>query len=92
MSEASGEIRIRVQARAGREALGPIRDGALLVRVAAPPLEGRANKAACRLIARRLGVAPSRVAVVRGEHGREKLIRVQGLDSLALRAALLDGS
>jgi hypothetical protein len=78
---------VRVQARASRDELRGVRDGVLIARVCAPPLEGRANQALCRLIASRLDIAPSRVAVVRGERSREKLIRVQGMD----RAALLDG-
>ena len=63
-------------------------DGVLLARVAAAPVEGRANKALCRLIAKRAGVAPSRVAVVRGERARDKLVRVEGMDDAELRAAL----
>jgi uncharacterized protein (TIGR00251 family) len=56
-----------------------MRDGVLQAKVTAPPVGGRANKALCRLIAKRLGVAPSRVAVVRGEKSRDKVVRVEGL-------------
>jgi uncharacterized protein YggU (UPF0235/DUF167 family) len=40
----------------------------------------------CRLVAKRAGVAPSRVTVVRGEHARDKVLRVEGADPEALRA------
>lgn len=82
------EIAIRVQSRAARDELLVGSEGQLRVRVTAPALDGRANRATCRLIARRLGVAPSRVAIVRGEHSREKVIRVEGVDPQALRAVL----
>jgi uncharacterized protein YggU (UPF0235/DUF167 family) len=57
--------------------------------VTAPPVDGRANDALCRLIADRAGVAPSRVSVVRGAKARDKVVRVEGLDSAAVRARLL---
>jgi uncharacterized protein len=66
-----------------------IAEGVLQARVAAPPVDGRANSALCRLIAKAAGVAPSRVRVVRGEKARTKLVCVEGLDKEALLAALL---
>jgi uncharacterized protein len=59
------------------------------VRVTAPPVDGRANDALRRLIARRAGVAPSRVTLVRGEKSREKTLRVEGVDAATLRERLL---
>ena len=81
-------IMVRLQARARRDELVGFRDRVLLARVCAPPVEGRANRALCRLIARRAGVATSRVTVVQGERSREKLVRVDGLDRSALKHAL----
>jgi uncharacterized protein len=81
-------IEVRVQARSRQDEIAGVRDGVLVVRVTAPPLEGRANRAVCRLIAKRAGVAPSRVAVVRGERSRDKLVVVEGVDEAALRSAL----
>ncbi len=57
-----------------------IRDGVLVVRVAAPALDGRANRSLCRLLAKRLDVAPSRVTLVRGARSRDKVVAVDGLD------------
>jgi uncharacterized protein (TIGR00251 family) len=83
------DIPIRVQPRAGRDELGGERHGRLLVRVAAPPLEGRANAAACELIAKAAGVPKSAVSVVRGEHARDKVVRIAGdVDEADVRAAL----
>jgi uncharacterized protein len=63
-------------------------DGVLQAKVTAPPADGKANKALCRLIAKRVGVAPSRVSVVRGEKSREKVVRVEGIDEGTLSEAL----
>jgi uncharacterized protein (TIGR00251 family) len=65
-----------------------MRDGVLQARVTAPPVDGKANLSLCRLIAKRLRVAPSKVSVVRGEKSRDKLVRVEGVDTDALREAL----
>lgn len=88
MADAS-EIRVRLTPRAAREQIAAGPDGAYAVRVTAPPVDGRANDALCRLIAKRAGVAPSRVAIVRGEKARNKVVRVEGVDAQALREHLL---
>jgi uncharacterized protein YggU (UPF0235/DUF167 family) len=81
-------IEVRLQPRASRDELIGMRDGVLRARVCAAPVDGAANLALCRLIARRAGVAPSRVEVIRGERGRLKLVRVVGLGSTELLDAL----
>jgi uncharacterized protein (TIGR00251 family) len=63
-------------------------EGVLRARVSAPPVDGKANKALCRLIAKRIGVAPSRVSVVRGKKSRDKIVRVERVDAAALGKAL----
>lgn len=81
-------IAVRLRPRGSRDELGGLRDGVLQAKVTAPPLEGKANRALCRLIAKRVGVAPSRVAVVRGERSREKVVAVEGIADRELREAL----
>jgi uncharacterized protein YggU (UPF0235/DUF167 family) len=54
------------------------------VRVTAPPVEGRANEAVRKLLAKRLGVSPGRIEVARGQTGRDKLIEVDGVDDAEL--------
>jgi uncharacterized protein (TIGR00251 family) len=81
-------IDVRVQPRASRDELVGFRDGVLHARVCAAPVAGAANRAVCRLIASRAGVAPSRVEVIRGERGRSKLVRVVGLSAQELLDAL----
>jgi uncharacterized protein (TIGR00251 family) len=79
---------IRLQPRAKRNAIVRERDGVLRVSVAAAPVDGRANAALCKLIAKRAGVARGRVSVVRGERSREKLVQVEGVALDELRRAL----
>jgi uncharacterized protein (TIGR00251 family) len=76
----SARIPVRLQASARHDELVGIRDGVLIVRVTAPAIEGRANRSLCRLVAKRLGVSSSSVAIVRGHRSRDKLIEVDGLD------------
>ena len=88
MQPVSAQIRVRLQPRASRNELTGTRAGVLLARVTAPPVDERANRALCGLIASCAGVPRSRVSIVRGGHGRDKLVRVEGIDEAALRAAL----
>lgn len=64
------------------------RDGVLVVRVVAPALDGRANQALRRFLAKRLRVAPGKVEIVRGERSRDKLVRIDGVSRDAADAAL----
>jgi hypothetical protein len=82
------ELRIRLQPRARRNEIVGERDGAVLIRVTAPPVDGKANEALCRLVAKKAGVAPSRVTLLKGHTARDKTLDVDGVDIAALRAAL----
>lgn len=82
------QLAVRLRPRGHRDELTGIVDGVLQARVSAPPVDGKANRALCRLIAKRVGVAPSKVSVVRGEKSRDKLVRVEGVGEGALLEAL----
>lgn len=81
-------MRLRVQPRASRDEIVGWQEGALRLRVTAPPVEGEANRAVAALLARVLGVAPSRIRVMRGERARDKLVRITGLTGADVRARL----
>jgi uncharacterized protein YggU (UPF0235/DUF167 family) len=78
-------LTIRLTPRAARERLAAGPDGAYVAHVTAPPVEGAANEALRRLVARAARVAPARVTVVRGHRGRQKVVRVDGVAEAALR-------
>lgn len=82
-------IRIRVQPRASRTEVVGEHDGALRIRVAAPPVDGEANEALTRFLARRLNVARSRIRLVKGVGSRTKLIEVGGMTTGQVRPLLL---
>jgi uncharacterized protein len=82
------DLSVRLQPRARRDEIVGERGGAVVIRVTAPPVDGKANDALCRLIAKAAGVPPSRVSVVRGHTARDKVVRVEGLETDALLAAL----
>jgi len=81
-------VRIRVQPRASRTEIAGEYAGALRVRVAAPPVDGEANAELTRWLAKILGVARSRVRIVAGETGRNKLIEIGGTTTEGVLAAL----
>ena len=81
-------LRVRVLPRASKDALAGEREGALVVRLTAPPVEGAANEALSRFLGKTLGIAPSAVRVVRGATGRNKVVRVSGLDAATARERL----
>jgi uncharacterized protein len=82
------DLKVRLQPRAKRNAIVDERDGVVRISVAAAPVEGQANLALCKLIAKRAGIARGRVSVVHGERSREKVVRVEGLTADELRGAL----
>jgi uncharacterized protein (TIGR00251 family) len=72
-------LRVRVTPRAGRSAMAGVRDGALLVRLAAAPVDGAANDALIDLLARTLDLPKRAVRIVRGERSRDKHVAIDGL-------------
>jgi uncharacterized protein len=87
---AEARIAVRLRPRGHRDQLIGMRDGVLLARVTAPPVEGKANKALRQMIAKRIGIAPSRVSVVQGEKSRNKVVSVEGIGAAQLERALRD--
>lgn len=81
-------LRVRVQPRAARDGFSGLRQGAVLVRLTAPPVEGEANAALQRFLGKALGLPPSALELLRGERGRDKLVRITGVTAAAVRRRL----
>ncbi len=81
-------LRVRVTPRGGRDSLAGWQDGVLRVRLAAPPVEGRANEALVRFLAKTLGLPARAVRLTGGETSREKRFVIDGIDAEELRARL----
>ena len=79
-------VAVRVAPRASRDGIVGVHDGALKVALTAPPVEGAANEALVRLLAKELGVAKGDVRVVQGDRSRDKVVQVAGVDEARVRA------
>ena len=71
-------VKVYLQPKSSKnEIVGPYRDG-IKVKVTAPPVEGKANEALIRFLAKEFGTSPSTVEIVKGLHSREKTLRISG--------------
>jgi hypothetical protein len=71
-------LRVYLQPKASKnEIVGSYRDG-IKVKITAPPVEGKANEALIRFLAKELGVSPSCIEITRGHHSREKTLKISG--------------
>jgi uncharacterized protein len=69
-------IKVYLQPKSSKnEIVGPYRDG-IKVRVTAPPVEGKANEALLRFLAKEFGVPSSCIEIIKGHHSREKTLRI----------------
>ena len=90
IEQRAGAVRlsVRVQPRASRSEVVGEHDGALKVRLAAPPVEGEANRELVRFLGKLLGVAPSGVSVVAGATGKSKVVEIEGMTVRDVERAL----
>jgi uncharacterized protein (TIGR00251 family) len=79
---------VRVQPRASRdEIVGEHQDG-LKIRLTAPPVDDRANKALQKLLAARLNVPLAAVRIAAGERSRTKRVEILGVTAAMIQALL----
>jgi len=86
---AGAVLEVLVQPRASRTRVVGEHDGRLKIQLAAPPVDGEANAALLAFLADALGVKRADVALLAGETGRRKRVRIAGLAPAAVAAALL---
>ena len=76
---AGGVIDVRVVPRASKSGLAGTREGALLVRLNAPPVEGAANAELIEIMAEAAGVPRRAVSIVAGGRARNKRVAIAGI-------------
>ncbi len=82
-------LEVLVQPRASRTRVVGEHDGRLKIQLAAPPVDGEANAALLAFLAGALGVRRAEVALLAGESGRRKRVRIAGVTAASASAALL---
>lgn len=76
---------VKVIPRAGRTALAGIRDGSVLIRLAAAPVEGAANAELIAFLANLLDIPKRSISIVAGEKSRQKRVRIDGVTDETVR-------
>jgi uncharacterized protein (TIGR00251 family) len=80
---------VRIVPRASRSEIAGEYNGALRIRIAAPPVEGAANRELIRLLARMFNLPQKAVAIVSGAGSKSKIVRIAGADSARLEQLTL---
>jgi len=78
-------LTVRLTPRASRDEIVGFREGVLLVRVTVPPVDGAANEALVRLLAKALHVPPRDLRITLGATSRTKVVVVDGIDDAVAR-------
>ncbi len=81
-------FRVRVLPRSRRDEVVGLHGDALKIRLTAPPVRGKANRALREFLADQLGVSPSDVEILTGHTSRRKRVRVTGISADAVHALL----
>ncbi len=77
--EVQTRIVVRVQPNAGQNQLLGFKEGVLYVRIAAPPLKGKANQELIKFLSHIWGVSKSNLTIEKGMAGKRKVIAISGL-------------
>ncbi len=83
-------ITVKVFPRSNRNEISEILDdGTVKIRLTAPPIEGRANSALVTFLSEVLDIPPSRIEIVAGQSGKNKLVTITGLDAPTVQERIL---
>lgn len=85
-------LTLHIQPAAKKTEVVGVHGDALKIRLAAPPVDGKANAALIKFIAAQLGVSKNSVTLISGDTARAKRLRVVGVDTSAVRQQLSLGS
>jgi uncharacterized protein len=85
------EIALHVQPRARRNGIAGMHNGALRLKISAPPVDDAANRAVLQFFSSLLDIPKSRLRIVSGEKSREKILRIEGIPFSRLLTRLPPG-
>jgi len=91
LAERGVELWLRVHPNAARNELVGFSGGVLRVKVAAPPVKGKANKELIAFLAQKLGLSKGDLTILKGHTSRDKLISIAGLTREELNQRLSPG-
>ena len=84
-------LAVRVTPRASKnQIVGALSDGTIKIRITAAPTEGQANEELVKFLSDVLGVAKSRIEIVAGNTGRDKLISILDMDAETLHKKIVE--
>lgn len=69
-----------IQPRASRNQILGIHNHCLKIKLTSPPVDGAANQACIKFLAKAFGISPSRISIVKGETNKNKIIQIEGID------------
>jgi hypothetical protein len=69
-----------IQPRASRNQILGIHNHCLKIKLTSPPVDGAANQACIKFLAKAFGISPSRVSIVKGETSKNKTIQFEGMN------------
>jgi uncharacterized protein (TIGR00251 family) len=84
-------VDVKVIPRAGRTSLAGMRDGAVLIRLAAAPVEGAANSELIDFFSTLLDVPKRNITIISGEKSRQKRVRIDGVTAEIVSSLLRRG-
>jgi uncharacterized protein (TIGR00251 family) len=82
------EVPLHVQPRARRSELGGVHNGALKLKVSAPPVDDAANRAVVEFFSEMMGIPRSRIQIIAGLKSRDKVLRIAGASLRNLQSFL----
>ena len=84
-------LAVRVTTRASKnQIVGALNDGTIKIRITAAPVEGQANEELVKFLSDVLGIAKTRIEIVAGSTGRDKLISVLDMDAETLHKKIVE--
>lgn len=86
--EGAVTLRVRVQPRSSRNEIVGEYAGAIKLRIAAPPVDGKANDECRRFLAKLVGVSVGSVEILSGETSRDKIFRIHNVSAARVEASI----